>query len=349
MDAPVELRDIDRQVWEEELADFVPDRLFDAHTHIQQWAHTTRPDEEPASWQSFGAKYPLVGWETLDAVDRALMPGRTVHRLATGMPFVHCDFDAANRPTAAETSRDPLSGAVMLVHPDMAPEAIEAAVERDGFVGFKPYRLHSVTGDGTDCRITDFLPEWQIAVADRHGLLLMLHLSKRGAIADEENLADLERLTARYPNVQWNLCHCARCYYDAPLLKAADRLRRLPNLWYDISSVCDSDVMDVLLDIAGPDRVMYGSDDLCAGVTRGKYIHFGHAWAALTESNHGLSLSHCDPAMTFVRYEMLRAFRRATRRRGYNREEIERLFHGNASRLLAKIRAKRRPNPPVSS
>ena len=346
MNAAVERREIDRRIWDEELEDFVPARVFDAHTHLYQWAHTTNPSEEPPGWRrSFGVKYPFVDWGTLEATDRALMPGRTVHRLAMGVPFVHCDFDAANAHTAAEAARDPASGAIMLVHPSMAPERVEAAVERRGFVGLKPYRLHSVTGDRADCRIADFLPESQIAVADRHGLLVMLHLSKRGAAADAENLDDLERLTARYPNVQWNLCHCARCYYDAPLRKAADRLRAMPNLWYDISSVCDADAMDALLDIAGPDRVMYGSDDMPAGVARGKYIHFGHAWAALNESNHDLSLSHCDPAMTFVRYEMLRAFHRATRRQGYGEREIERLFHGNASRLLGKVRAKRRSVP----
>ena len=340
MELPFELRDIDKRIWEEELADFVPERVFDAHTHLYKWAHVTDPEREPATWRTlFGDRIPLVTWDLLNAADERLMPGRTVRRLTTATPFVTCDFGAANRYLAEEVGRDPDSGAIMLVHPSMSPDDIEGGVEEHGFVGMKPYRVHAVTGDEVECRITDFLPEAQIEVADRRGLMVMLHVSKRLAVADEENLADLERLTERYPNVQWNLCHCARSYYDGPLRKAAERLKAMPNLWYDISTVCDADALDVLLEIAGPERVMYGSDDLCAGASRGKYITFGRGWAYLSETNHSLNLSHCDPSMTFVRYEMLRAFRRAVRRQGYGREEIEMLFHGNGARLLAMLRA----------
>ena len=78
--------------------------------------------------------------------------------------------------------------------------------------------------------------------------------------------------------------------------------------------------MDALLSIAGPDRVMYGSDDIPVGITRGKYITFGFAWTELNEHNHQFNLSHCNPTMTFVRYEMLRALQRAVRRHGYGKK-----------------------------
>ena len=165
----------------------------------------------------------------------------------------------------------------------------------------------------------------------------MLHLSKSQAIADKENLDDLEYLTHKYPDVKWILAHCARSYYNRPLLQAKEFLCRIPNLWYDISSVCDSDAMEVLLDIAGPDRVMYGSDDLPVGITRGKYITFGYAWAELNETNNSFNLSHCNPAMTFVRYESLRALRNACRRCGYGTIEIEKLFFRNAALLIDKL------------
>ena len=32
--AQFDYRDCDREIWEEELADFVPDRIFDAHIHL---------------------------------------------------------------------------------------------------------------------------------------------------------------------------------------------------------------------------------------------------------------------------------------------------------------------------
>jgi glutamate-1-semialdehyde 2,1-aminomutase len=85
---------------------------------------------------------------------------------------------------------------------------------------------------------------------------------------------------------------------------------------------------------------MYGSDDIPVGVLRGKYIAFGYAWAYLSENNHTLNLSHCEPRMTFTRYEQLRAMRRAGRRLGMTREEILALFHDTAWGLIQSVREK---------
>ncbi len=329
--APITLAqtDLDREIWEEELADFVPDTLYDAHTHIF---------EKPAA-KCHPAKWPRSTWELLEQVDGVFFPGRKVHRIMFGDPFVDESVDAGNARTAVAVAHDPDSIGLSLVRPALKPEELAQQFKKHGLVGVKPYRIHAVTGDATECRITDFLPEAQLEVVNQFGYVVMLHMSKRRAIADPQNLADLERLTKAYPRVKWILAHCARSYYDRPLLKAADRLRNIPNLWYEISSVCDTDAMDVLLDIAGVDRVMYGSDDLSVGVERGKYLTFGHAWCYLNETNQRFDLSHCDGRMTFTRYESLRAFRRACRRHGYSRGDVAKLFCDNARKLVERLRA----------
>jgi glutamate-1-semialdehyde 2,1-aminomutase len=259
-----------------------------------------------------------------------------VHRLSFPFPFQHpCDFAASNAFVAAETAKDSRSRALMLVHPGMTAEDIEQAVDQYGFLGLKPYRFYSSTGDAVDCRMTDFLPEHQIAVADKRGLILMMHIAKRDAIADRDNLADISRLSEKYPNARWILAHCARSYSSWAIEKAAATLRPLKNVWYDTSSVCESDAMDALYTAVGSDRVMYGSDDIPVGVLRGKYVTFGFAWAYLSEKNHMLNLSHCEERMTFTRYEQLRAMRRAALRLGMTRAQNEALFHDTAAALVA--------------
>ena len=342
MKSPIHWKEIDRQIWEEELDPFIPKRIFDMHTHVYKWAHTLKPRLEPGGWQGmFGRQFPLSSWKILNACGAVLLPGREIHRLSFPTPFLHCNFDKANHYLASEVEQDPKSAALMLTHPAMTAGEVERSIEKGGFVGLKSYRFYSVTGDAAECRITDFFPEHQLAVANRCGLIIMLHLPRKSAIADPENLADLERLTNMYPNIKWVLAHCARSYYDRPLIRAGKRLLKIPNLWYEISSVCDADAMDVLLSIAGPERVMYGSDDLPVGIGRGKYITFGYAWGDLSEHNHRMNFSHCNPDMTFVLYEMLRAFCRAIRRHGYGKEERENLFYGNASRLISSVRKER--------
>lgn len=331
--------DLDRRIWEEELADFLPRRMFDVHTHVYRWDFNTDPQREQGPYYEMaGRQFPRSDWELLQCCDEELMPGREVSRLSFGFPFSpECDFAASNRFTAEQSRRDAASGGLMLVHPSMADVTIDATLEEHGLLGLKPYRFYSVTGDAAECRITDFLPEHQVAVADRRGAMVMLHLSKREGIASRENLDDLARLTERYPRVRWILAHCARAYSDWPLRAAALRLRDLP-VWYDTSSVCESDAHEALLETVGPGRVMYGSDDLPVGALRGKYIAFGRGWAYLSPTNHSFSLAHCEGRMTFTRYEQLRAMRRAMRRLRLGQAEVEAVFFGNAAELVAEAK-----------
>jgi glutamate-1-semialdehyde 2,1-aminomutase len=182
------------------------------------------------------------------------------------------------------------------------------------------------------------MPEHQLAVANHYGLMIGLHISKAAAIADPENLDDLERLTGKYPRVRWMLFHNARSYSAWAIERAEKRLRNIPNLWYESSSVCETDAFDGLLSFVDPKRFCYGTDDLPIGVTRGKLIVWGHAWTDISQTNPAFSVSHCDGRFTFVRYEMLRAMRRAAKHAGLTRLQIEDVFHNNAATLIEAIR-----------
>lgn len=336
---PPQLTDLDRDIWREELDEFVPQDVFDVHTHVYRGESGERsgpvagPPAAPNDGESLDSD-----WAALDACDAALMPGRRVRRLCFPFPFPSgTDLQAANRFVAEQVRLDPESRALMLVHPSMAERDLEQLIARHGFVGLKPYRFFSRTGDTVDCRIDDFLPAHHVRVADRHGLIVMLHLARRHAVADPLNLEDLRKLSGDYPRAKWVLAHCARSYSAWAIERAAAALRGLPNVWYDTSSVCESDAIEALCSAVGVERVMYGSDDLPVGVQRGKYIAFGRAWAFLSEKNHRLDLSHCDGRMTFTRYEQLRAMRRAAARLNLSRTQIEDLFFHTAAKLVASV------------
>lgn len=331
---------LDRRIWAEELDALVPERVFDIHVHLHRWANFRDPAKaESPHARSIGSHFPDVGWQIASAVDDALMPGRRVDRLAFAYPYPQPhDFAAANAHVAAEVAGRTPSGGLMMVHPAMPTDEIEQQVLHRGFLGLKPYLIYATNGAPAEARITDFLPEAQIALADRHGLMIMMHLSKRDAIADADNIADLLRLSERYPRAKWVLAHCARSYSAWAIEADAHRLRGLPNVWYDTSTVCEADAIDALFHAVGPDRVMYGTDDMI-GPLRGKYITFGRAWTYLGEGNHSLSLGHCDGRMTFIRYEMLRAIRRAAARAGLDAAALRALFHDTARALVDGVRA----------
>jgi glutamate-1-semialdehyde 2,1-aminomutase len=330
--------DLDTRIWQDELDEFVPQRVFDVHTHIYRWAFDLTDHATSIFAGTIGRYFPEVSWELANEVDATLMPGRTMERLAFPFPFPHpVDFDASNDYVAAETRKGGTSGGLALVHPGLSASEVVATIRRSGLVGFKPYRFYALSGDAVECRIPDFMPEHQIAVADRLGLIIMMHLSRRDAIGDPGNIEDLKRLSDKYPNAKWILAHCARSYSPWAIERAASQIRGLPNVWYDTSTVCDSDALDALYTGVGLDRIMYGSDDMI-GPMRGKYITFGRAWAYLSPANHSMSLAHCDPRMTYVRYEQLRAMKRGARQIGLSRAQREALFYGTARALVDSAR-----------
>lgn len=339
-----ELNAVDRRIWEEELAHYVPQRVFDVHTHIYRWDFNTDPNKEGGAYHRLlGEKFSDSTWEKIVACDAALFPAREVHRLSFPFPFSPtCDFEGSNEFIAGEVRNDPASAALMLVHPSMTAEEAERMIDKHGFLGFKPYRFYATSGDAVNCRITEFMPEHLIEVADRRRLLIMMHISKRDAIADPENIADIVRLSGQYPGARWILAHCARSYSAWAIEKAAKHLQGLPNVWYDTSSVCESDAFDALYSGVGVERVMYGSDDIPVGVLRGKYIAFGFAWAYLSPDNHQVSLAHCESQMTFTRFEQLRAMRRAGLRARLTRAQNEALFYDTAANLIEAVRRDQR-------
>jgi glutamate-1-semialdehyde 2,1-aminomutase len=331
----LKIEDIDTRIWEDELEGFVPSEIHDAHTHVYRWTDSLAPEKEPASWRSMYCKTE-GNIDDLRVVDATLMPGRNiVSRFVTAIPFTHCNFETSNAFIRQQVGDDPNSGAFALVSHETTDERLESMMMKEGFVGIKPYRFYSTTGDPVNCRIGDYLPERLIKVLNRTGGIVMLHIAKKQGIADPENLSDLERLTGLYPNVQWNLCHAARSYLPYFLEKNASRIRAIPNLWSDISSVCDSDALTALISILGADRVMYGSDDLSVSARRGKYITFGYAWVEMNEQNSPFHPDHCDPQMTYIRYESLRVLKRAAGNLCLSKEQIQNLFLGNARSLLS--------------
>ena len=75
----VQPNDLDRRIWEQELAAFVPRRVFDVHTHIYQWDLSKGPTESTQGYfELFGERFPEASWDVLTTVDRLLMILRNV-------------------------------------------------------------------------------------------------------------------------------------------------------------------------------------------------------------------------------------------------------------------------------
>ena len=332
---PRTLEGLDRQIWEEELSDFVPARLFDAHCHIYRADFDLNYRTALAQEEDFRTEtvWTDCDIDTVRQVESVLMPGRQITRLAFPFPYYRCDFRKSNQFAGREVRKEPGSAALMLVEPSISAHEVEETILKHRLLGLKPYARYC-RDRGSGCRITDFLPEHQIAVADRYGLLIMLHVGLKKSFADPRNVSDMLRLADRYPRAQWILAHAARSFSPYPIETAAPAFRGLPNVWYEVSAVCSMESFDVLFSQVDTGRILYGADSGDVAFSRGKIVFYGASWGDLTPSTNQLG-----GELTYLLYEQLRAMRRAGIRLGLTREQIRDIFFNTGDRLVRSVAA----------
>lgn len=315
----------DQQIWEEELQDFVPDRVFDAHIHMFHPEHLK--SAVPSALSSWG----LADYPTLKQWAARLYPGRETHFLVLGTPAPGIDVTAHNRWCIEQVRHDPQSRMNRLVTPACNVQDIERDMRDSGFIGLKPYRLFSVTGDFAQCRIHEFLPHEQLELANQLGLWVTMHLSRFHGCADEFNLDDLREFTSnRYPNIKWILAHCARSFTYWPIRKAIDQLRDMPNIWYDVSAVTDVRPLITLFSREDRRRILFGSDGVDAMYFHGQYAAMGRAWQYVDASRLNLQFPHCDGRPILAIYEQLLSMKHAAEIAQWSQDDIQHLFWRNA-------------------
>lgn len=337
-----------REFFKAELQDFVPRQVWDSHVHVSYAVPEFKTGAGLRDGEDCTAEV-VASW------DRELLPGCQMRYSFLGFPYLGVDAGKMARYTIDQTelfqdlyssgvngsnsngSTNPVTAAFPVVSPDMDLSQVEEIARHPVVAGFKPYRLMSSTGDVDECSITDFLPEEQIEVADKYGLIILLHMSKRRGPEDPENIKDLKRLTKEYPRVKWQLAHCARSFNPLFLEQSISELKKIPNLWYDTSAVCESEVFDILFGEIPVERILYGSDHIPGHVDGGKYVAFGRGWMWLNPKTADMNLTHCDPGTFPMVYEELRAMKNAMKNAGYGDKEKEAVFFSNTKKLMEDV------------
>ena len=325
--AKTDYRDCDRQIWEEELEEFVPARMLDAHIHF--FWRSNLDGDPPRSQVDDNDLSCLNQWAEV------LYPRRQMQYLILGTPYPGTDVAKHVQSVRHEIERVVGIRHNRLVTPSCKLSDIERDMQHPAFVGLKPYRTYSVTGDIAQCRIHEFLPDEQMELANEHGWWVTMHLSRFDGCADSLNLDDLEQYTTkRYPNIKWLLAHCARSFTYWPIQQAIGRLRELPNIFYDTSAVTDVRPYVTLLTQEDTRRIFWGSDGVGAAFFHGHYAALGRAWQHYDADRGGLKFPHCDGRPILAVYEQLMSLKFAAQVAELSRDQIEGIFWRNAATAL---------------
>lgn len=318
----------DRPLFDSLVRDFVPDRPFDFHAHLYRVSdldsgQPADPGDDEVGLASY--RQQTTAWMG----DRAPQEG-----LFFAFPTREVDVAAANEFCLTETARATRSRALLMIRPRDDAAATEALIEmhRNIVVGFKPYHVFADRPDTMNSSIEEFLPEWAWELADRRGLLLMLHLVRPHALADPDNQRSIRQLCLRYPGARLVLAHAARGFCARHTVDGIAALAGLDNVLFDTSAICEPAPLLAILQAFGPRRLLFGSDFPVCNL-QGRCSSMGDGFYWLYEHHADWSDSETGTP-SLVGIEALLALRQACQLGHLTEGDVERVFRSNAEQTL---------------
>ena len=313
------------------LSPWLPQVILDCHVHIGLPEHTGQitPGRAKEMWAMEVAN--SFSWEQMREAFDLLFPHRKVEALAFGWVYRETDI-AGNNDYVLSGIGDGIRG-LAVTKPDWTAADVEGLLDR-GFIGIKPYP--DLAGGG-EVSIFDYLPHSHLEVLDDRSGVLMLHLPRKGRLADEDNVRELLEINDRYPSIRLIVAHIGRAYCLPTAEKGLPHFADRPNIYFDTAANLNPDVFALALETVGPDRILYGSD-LPITLMKGVREHVGDRYINYTDGPYSWNTNRKGPdeeaAYTYYLYEELLAIKNAIERAGLGPDAVQKIMYGNCARIL---------------
>ncbi len=338
--------DVDRRFWQEHLEDWVPSRIFDAHTHVNEpelrvGEMTDRMRRQ--YWVNEVAE--PIGAADADRCYGLVFPGRELSCLAFGHPSLDYDVRQGNARLQAECVKRGWYR-LAVVGPDWSAEEVAAELDLPNTLGVKVYYAMIPGQDPTtrdkylEASIFDFLPHGQLELLDKRHAWVTLHVPKADRLGHPANIAEIRQIRKRYPRIVLVIAHLGRSYTLPHAKESLPQLADDEGLYFDNSAVLNPEVLRFALETLGPRRLLYGTDNPILYM-RGRRQWHGRTYVNRTNHPFHFNRDREPPEMeaeyTLYMYEALRALRGACDEVGLARADVEAIFHGNARRLIQSV------------
>lgn len=334
----------DRAFYEEELRDFLPDTFIDCHTHIGKKSFMTKIKEtegRTAAWAEMVA--PDNPIEDLLETNATLFPGKKVIPVLYPQTDAAVDTVLANQYVLANKKRLGFP-ALYLSRPEEPVEEIERKVTEGGYAGLKVYLEFAPAYLPTEeIRIYDFLPKEQLALADRLGLVVQVHIARPKRLADPVNYVQLLEIEENYPNLQLIVAHLGRAYAKEDIGGALEYLKHTQKTVWDVTANTNQYVIEQVLSYFGPDRFIYGSDFPILRMHARRVVENGFYINEIPQGSLGdvsadahlreVPYPEADKITYFI-YEEMAAVKRAAKELGLSKADTDKIFYGNSARIF---------------
>ncbi len=340
-----EVKDIDRDFYQRNLKDFLPEKIIDIHTHL--WLDPGDTSEESNR---------TVTWPSRVAASNSLEDLRETYRLMFPdkkcMPLV---FGTLSNPALERTANDYVGDAalanrlpaLLFSYPQWPGDYLRQRLQEKQFLGIKSYLSYAPSYlPAEEIRIFDFFPHHQLEVIDKLGYIVMLHIPRPGRLKDPVNLAQMIEIEEKYPNIKLVIAHVGRAYCQEDVGEAFSVLAGTKKMYFDFSANTNQQVFEQMIKAIGPERILFGSD---LPITRmrmrrieknGLYVNLvpkGLYGDVSQDKNMGVLEGPEAEKLTFFMYEQINAFRLAAANTGLTAADIEKIFYTNALALCKTV------------
>lgn len=330
---------IDMPFYKDHISPVLPDKILDFHTHIwtkEVWKTTPWEQDSP------GGKYMVTTQdytiEELIGDGKMMFPDRRFEVVCFGQPTSTADMVKTNDYVAKVTKASGLYPLIITGRDTTKPAVLEQAVREKGFLGYKVF-INWFGDNYKDVTVESMIGPAEMLIADKLGLIVLLHVPRSERLADPQISKGVEKLSKDYPNARIVLAHCGRCYLPDEAKRAFSKVKDLENVYFDTAMVMDVTAIEIALDNIGPARLLFATD-LPVARMRGRRVYVMDHWVDLVLEGYQQSafrVGSDNMRATFMVYEIILAIRRAAERVGLSRQEFENIFYQNGKSLLKKV------------
>ena len=340
----------DRKVYEEYIKKYIPKEVIDFHVHIWRGRHISDNidpvKKETDPFFSFDS-IDEFSFEDFDNISQTLFPENDYRGLFFGAPFEEIDIEANNQMIIDRAVKYNIKG-LYIPKADHKPEHVEEKILEGNLYGFKPYPDLAIgkkyRHDQDSVSISEIITEEQLGLADKYGLVVLLHIPKSERLRDKENIREIVEIAHSYPHLKLILAHAGRSYCVYDIIDSIAEIKDLKNVFVDTAMINNWEVIEILLKDLGSERIIYGSDFPIAAL-RGKNICVNDKHYFFTAKSFPWSISNAkidEQNITFFIYEEIKEILKAIFKNSMGKKEIENIFFNNARKILDDINNKRK-------
>lgn len=337
----------DKDIFESELKEYLPSKIIDSHVHLWKKDHISI-DIEKITFDRL-RRHPFLSvdmWDNFSYLDfvtvsKTIFPRIEYDGLFFSLPFREVDIKKANEMIKDDVISRNKTALFIPIATDKY-NYLEKKIKEENFIGLKPYPDLAVGLDydnQNSISIFNFLTEEHLKIANKLGLIILLHIPKIKRLNDKKNLDDIINICNSYPNIKLILAHAGRSYCVFDLVDSIKKIYRLKNLYVDTAMINNWEVIELLLEYLGCEKIIYGSD-LPVAAFRGKNICINNKHFFVTYPPFPWSLSNeslREDNFTFFLYEEIRAILKAIKKKKMDKKVISNIFYKNIKDLMDSV------------